>query len=87
VGKFPPPFFSPTLPKLNSKKEQKNVMDHGLTTAPFPPNPISMHHSHPPSARNLIPSAKKLPILATSWHDAHQGQCRDIARIGFIGAP
>ncbi len=73
VGKSPPPFF-PALTKLNNEKTQKNGTDHGLTTAPFPPNPNLMHRSRPPpSARNSIPSVKKLPILATSRHDAHQG--------------
>jgi hypothetical protein len=84
VGKFPaisPPL---QLTKSNSKKNQKNRTDHGLTTAPFPPNPISMNPScPPPSTRDSIPFAKQLPILATSRRDAHQGQCRNVARIGF----
>jgi hypothetical protein len=57
-----PPFFFPGLTKSNSKKNQKNETDQRLTTAPFLPNPISMHYSRPPapSTRNLIPFAKKL---------------------------
>jgi hypothetical protein len=47
-----------------------------------------MHCSHPPpSAIIAIPFAKKLPIWATSLHDAHQDQCHDVARIGFTVAP
>ncbi len=40
MGNFPPLLYSAQLTKLNRKKKQKNGTDHGLTTAPFPPNPI-----------------------------------------------
>jgi hypothetical protein len=85
VGKFPPFFvFIPSTHKIEQQKNRKNGSDHGLTTAPFPPNPFSMHCSHPPpSSRNSIFFAKKLPILATSWRDARRGRCRDVARISF----
>jgi hypothetical protein len=86
VGKFPTIFF--TGSKIRTEKKQKKGAVYGLTMAPFPPHPISMHPSHlPPSTRIAIPSAKKLLILATSWHDAHQGRCRDVTRIGFTVGP
>jgi hypothetical protein len=89
MGNFPPLFFfPPQLTKSNSEKKQKNGTDHGLTTAPFPPNPISTNRSRPPpSSKNSIPFTKISPILATSRHNAHRGRCRDVARIGVSVAP
>jgi hypothetical protein len=75
VGKFPAIcFVPPQLLKMNSEKKQNNGTNHGLTTALFPPNPISMHClSLPLSSRNLIPFANKLPMQATSLREAYQG--------------
>jgi hypothetical protein len=88
VGKFPAIIFifSPQLTKLNSKKNQKNGTNNGLTTtAPFPPNLISMNCScPPPSSRNLISFAKKSPILATSWCDAYQGDAVTLPESTFL---
>jgi hypothetical protein len=62
VGKFPAIyFFSPTTHKIEQQKNQKKGTNHGLTTAPFPPNPISMHCSClPPSSRNSIHFCKEI---------------------------
>jgi hypothetical protein len=49
VGKLPAIISPPTTQKIEQQKKQKNWTNQGLTTAPLPPNPISMHCSRPPA--------------------------------------
>ena len=87
---FPPIFFFFSFRALTSDsvKTSKKATDREQTEAPFPPIAIFTPRAPPPTYRSIHDQyLTKLPILATSRHNARRAQCRDVARIGTNVAP
>ena len=80
-------FFFRAL-KTDSATTSKKATDHKQTKAPFPPLTIFTPRTLPPTLLSIRDQyLTKLPILATSRHNAHRARCRDVARIGANVAP